>query len=218
MRISVVIPTLNEAEQIADTIASIPADPGVEILVADGGSRDDTRARAEGAGARVLDAPRGRGPQMNAGAAEAVGDVLVFLHADTRLPPDAFVLIRRVLQFPEVVGGAFRFSSDGRGFFYRFSTAGINLRTAVLRLPFGDQAIFVRAHTFDELGGYRDMPACEDLDFVRRLRGRGRLAVLPARITTSSRKWETHGKWKVYFHHIRTFFQYYLGRIPGHNE
>ena len=212
MRISVVIPTLNESEQIADTIASVPTDENVEVIVADGDSEDDTAARATAAGARVIEAPRGRGPQMNAGAQEATGDVLLFLHADTRLPFDALASIRRVLsRRTRVVGGAFRFRTDGRGFFYAFSRIGVNLRSFFFGLPFGDQAIFVRRADFEALSGYRDLKACEDLDLVRRLKRRGRVVLLRPFATSSSRKWEQHGRWRVYWHHIKTFTRYWRG-------
>lgn len=214
MRISVVIPTLNESDQIADTIASVPTDEDVEILVADGNSDDDTAAVATASGAQVIAAPRGRGPQMNAGAREATGQVLLFLHADTRLPFNALITIRRVLsQRPRVVGGAFRFRTDRRGLFYWFSRVGVNLRSILLRLPFGDQAIFVRRADFEALDGYLDLKACEDLDLVRRLKKRGRVAILRPFATTSARKWEEHGRLRVYWHHVKTFTKYYAGRL-----
>ena len=212
MQISVIIPTLEEADQIASTIGSVPTDPEVEIIVADGGSLDRTREIAADHGAQVFVAPPGRGPQMNAGARQARGEVLIFLHADTRLPYSALKDVRKAMEHPKVVGGAFRFRTDGQGLFYAISRIGVNVRSAWLGLPFGDQALFVRSSAFEKLDGYRDMPACEDLDLVRRLHRLGRVVLLASSATTSSRDWEEHGRGRVYWHHFSTFIKYYLGR------
>lgn len=222
MRVSVVIPALNEAEAIAASIAALP--PGAdEIVVADGGSEDGTRASAEKAGAKVISTPRGRGPQMNAGAAATTGDVIVFLHADTRLPPDAFDHVRRLLAEEEIAGGAFHLAIDGHGsfhggdtnanWFYAFTARNANIRSKVLGAPYGDQAFFVKRAAFDALGGFKAIPYCEDLDFIRRLRSQGRVVIAPAAVSTSGRRWEKHGKIRVTIRNGLLFFRFWLGRL-----
>lgn len=222
MRISVVIPTLNEAPNLAATLAAIP--PGAdEVVVADGGSDDATRDIAAGARAKVVAAPRGRGPQMNAGAAAATGDALVFLHADTRLSPDAFDLVRRLLSEPGVAGGAFHLAIEGNGafgtlpekpdFFYAFTARNANIRSKLLGAPYGDQAFFVTRSAFDALGGFRALPACEDLDFIRRLRHAGRVVMAPASASTSGRRWATQGRISLTVRNFILFLRYWLGRL-----
>lgn len=222
MRVSVVIPALNEAEAIAASIAALPAGAD-EIVVADGGSEDATRTSAEAAGAKVIAAPRGRGPQMNAGAAATSGDVLVFLHADTRLPPEAFDLVRGLLANDEVAGGAFHLAIDGHGsfhgpdsghnWFYAFTARNANIRSKLLGAPYGDQAFFVKRAAFDALSGYKTIPYCEDLDFIRRLRRQGRVIIAPAAVSTSGRRWEKHGRLRVTIRNGLLFFRFWLGRL-----
>lgn len=222
MRVSVVIPALNEAEAIAASIAALPAGAD-EIVVADGGSDDGTRASAEAAGAKVIAVPRGRGPQMNAGAAATTGDVIVFLHADTRLPADAFELVRGLLANEDVAGGAFHLAIDGHGsfhgpdtghnWFYAFTARNANIRSKLLGAPYGDQAFFVKRRAFDALAGYRNIPYCEDLDFIRRLRSQGRVIIAPAAVSTSGRRWEKHGRIRVTIRNGILFFRFWLGRL-----
>lgn len=212
MRIAVVIPALNEAERIADCIRAIPAGAD-EIVVSDGGSSDETRAAAESAGARVVTGARGRGPQMNAGAAATTAEGIVFLHADTRLPRDAFGLVREALTAPRVAGGAFHLTIDGDGWFYRFTARNANIRSKLAGAPYGDQAFFARRSAFEALGGYRDLPVCEDLDFIRRLRSHGRVVMLPAAVSTSARRWQTHGRARVTVRNSILFVRYFLGRL-----
>lgn len=211
MRISVVIPALNEAERIADCLRAIP--PGAEeVVVSDGGSTDATRDAAAAAGARVVTGARGRGPQMNAGAAATSGETLLFLHADTRLPADAFALVRETLASPAVAGGAFHLAIDGEGWFYRFTARNANIRSKLAGAPYGDQAFFVRRAAFDALGGYRDLPVCEDLEFIRRLRTRGRVRLAPAAVSTSARRWQQHGRLRVTVRNGLLFLRFFLLR------
>jgi len=222
VRVSVVIPALNEAAAIAASIAALPAGAD-EIVVADGGSDDGTRASAEKAGAKVISAPRGRGPQMNAGAAASTGDAIVFLHADTRLPADAFDLVRGLLANEDVAGGAFHLAIDGHGsfngpdtghnWFYAFTARNANIRSKLLGAPYGDQAFFVKRPAFDALSGYRNIPYCEDLDFIRRLRSQGRVIIAPAAVSTSARRWEKHGRLAVTIRNGLLFFRFWLGRL-----
>ena len=190
--ISVVIPTLNEAVEIEGALASVARQSGpMEVLVVDGGSADDTRARAERAGARVIEAPRGRARQMNAGAAAAGGSALLFLHADTRLPPAALDAVRAALDEPAVAGGCFRTSFDAGGFWMGVWTWRLWMRWH--RLAFGDRAPFVRRSAFEAVGGFPDQPLFEDLELVRRVRREGRFVFLDAAVVTSARRFRRHG-------------------------
>lgn len=192
MNLAVVIPALDEAGEVAGAIESASA-PGVEVLVVDGGSSDGTPERAAAAGARVIDSPPGRARQLAAGAREALADAIVFLHADTRLPAGFAAAVRDALRDPAVVGGAFRFGFDGSGAALRFVELGARLRGALFRLPYGDQAIFVRRRVLEEIGGVPQAPIMEDLDLVSAMRRRGRLAMLPLRATTSPRRYLAGG-------------------------
>ncbi len=199
--ISVIIPTLNEEstiEKALRTLSSHPDGGRFEVLVADGGSVDGTAVLARPF-ARVLSAPRGRAVQMNAGARAARGNVLLFIHADTRLPPDAFSLIRESLADPSCSGGAFRHGLDRGGFLYRLISFMSNLRVRWLGVIYGDQAPFVRREVFETLGGFREMEILEDADFTSRMRKSGRVKILKSPIVTSARRWERQGPWRTIF-------------------
>jgi rSAM/selenodomain-associated transferase 2 len=196
VRIAVVIPTLEEADRIAHSIESARS-PGVEIIVADGGSRDATRERAAAAGARVLSSEPGRGRQLAAGARATDADVVLFLHADTRLPPGWADALRSALGDPGVVGGAFAFRFAERGLALRVVEWGVRVRLALARLPYGDQALFARRSALEAIGGMPEAPIGEDLDLVRALGRRGRLALLPLPATTSARRYRERGVWRT---------------------
>ncbi len=191
--ISIVIPTLNEEVGIAATLRSALAQAGpAETLVADGGSTDDTRGVAERLGIRVIEAPRGRALQMAAGAADAQGDVVLFLHADTLLPPDALLLVREALADPTVVGGCFRTTfDDASNPFMRLWQARMWMRWH--RLAFGDRAPFVRRAVLGAVGGVPDQPIFEDLELVRNVRRIGRFVFLDAEVVTSGRRFRANG-------------------------
>ncbi len=194
--LSVIIPALNEASRIGPLIDRIiKAD--AEAIVADGQSDDATREIAAGHGARVVIAPRGRGRQMDAGARIARGQYLLFLHADTELPEGFARTVQQALKDPRVAIGAFRFALDARGAPFRLIEAGVRLRCALFRSPYGDQALFVRSDTFRELGGFGDAPIMEDLDFVRRTAKRGRVRIVQQTAVTSARRWQGAGVLKV---------------------
>lgn len=195
--VSVVIPALNEAAGIGAALASVARQPGpYEVLVADGGSDDGTpeavrRALPE---AHVVTGARGRARQMNAAAAEASGEILLFLHADTQLPPEALALVREAVAAPDAVGGCFRtrFAGDGAGSAWmRVWEAPVWMRW--WRLAFGDRALFCTREAFDASGGYREQPLFEDLDLVRDLRARGRFVFLDAPVQTSARRFARNG-------------------------
>jgi len=189
VRVSVVIPTLNEAASLPGVLAGLP-DGIAQVIVADGGSRDGTGALARSGGARVVESPPGRGGQMNAGAAVADGEVLLFLHADTRLPPDAVAHVARALADPRVVGGGFRLSIDSRDRFLGLVAASATLRTRLTGVFYGDQALFVRREVFVRMGGFDPFPLMEDVAFGRRLKREGRVVLLPVAAVTSARRWE----------------------------
>ncbi len=191
LKIGVVIPALNEAALIEDAIARLA---GVQVVVADGGSKDETRKIAKRAGAIVVTSTEGRGMQQNVGA-EALGgvDVILFLHADTVLPNDWQNDVRVLLARPAVSLGAFRLGIDHGQRHARIVEWGSNLRSRWLGLPYGDQALFLRRETFNKLGGYRALPIMEDFDIVRRSRRLGRIALAKSRVTTSARRWTQRG-------------------------
>jgi len=193
MRLSVIVPTLDEAGALAPTLAAA-RQPGMhELIVVDGGSRDETVAVARRLADHVLTAPRGRAAQMNAGAAVAEGDVFLFLHADTGLPPGYPALVAHGLEEAAVVGGRFDVRLDAPGFAYRFLGRAISARSRLTGVATGDQAIFVRRTVFARLGGYPPLPLMEDVAFCRALKRTGRLACLRATVVTSARRWERHG-------------------------
>jgi rSAM/selenodomain-associated transferase 2 len=188
--LSVVIPTLNESGAIESTLAAVGRLRAVgEVIVVDGGSSDSTAELARGAGARVLSAARGRGPQLHAGACAARGEVLWFLHADTRPPEDGAEEIAEALRDPGVVGGHFAISFDGPRRAARFLT-WLYPYLGWLGLCYGDSGIFVRRADYEAVGGFRPFPLFEDLDLLRRLRKRGRVARLAGAVVTSSRRFE----------------------------
>jgi rSAM/selenodomain-associated transferase 2 len=191
--ISVVVPALDEEAQIAAALASARA-PGVrEVIVVDGGSRDATVRVARQHADAVLSAPRGRAAQMNAGAAAARGDVLLFLHADTRLPPRFAAAVLAALADPAVVGGRFDLRLVPGTPLLRLVGALINLRSRLSRIATGDQALFVRRSVFEALGGFAALPLMEDVAFTGALKRRGRIACLREQVETSSRRWLRDG-------------------------
>ena len=200
MNIAVVIPALDEADRIGPTIQSALA-PEAQVLVVDGGSRDRTPEVAQEAGARVIASRPGRARQLQAGVAETRADAVLFLHADTRLPPGWAADVRGALADPAVVGGAFGFAfgpsdetlSRATRALLGFVAWGARLRQRFLRLPYGDQALFARRRTLEEIGGVPQVPLMEDLDLVAALRRRGALRLLPAPVTTSPRRYVAGG-------------------------
>jgi rSAM/selenodomain-associated transferase 2 len=189
--ISVIVPTLNEEAAIGACLAQLAARNPGEIVVADGGSADRTVALA-GAYARVVPAPAGRGAQMNAGARASSGDVLLFLHADSILDGAAFEAIREAMRDPAVAGGNFDIRYAGADRAARLFTLANRIRRRA-GIFYGDSGIFCRRSVFEALGGYRPWPLMEDYDFARRLRRRGRLALLDLPIFVSDRRWRRAG-------------------------
>lgn len=191
MRVGVVIPTLDEEPALLDGLPAVVA-VADRVVVSDGGSRDATAQVARRAGALFVAGPASRGGQLNRGAAALDTEILLFLHADTRLPAGALDEVRSAIAAGHVGGGfQVRFASDRRSL--ALGSRLVNLRTRWARIPLGDQAQFVRRDTFLELGGFQEWPILEDLDFIRRLRQRGRLAILAPPVATSARRFHRRG-------------------------
>lgn len=199
-RFSIVLPVLNEAATLPTLLDALARDfltgGHAELIVVDGGSTDGTRAIAEPFG-RVVEAPRGRARQMNVGAAQARGDILIFLHADTSLPRDAFAVLNAAFRNPSVVGGAFRVQFDTDALAYRLVAASITWRGIARRVFTGDQAYAIRRSAFESVGGFPDQPLMEDLEIVRSLRRVGRFVLLPGTVTTSARRHRQMGLGKT---------------------
>jgi rSAM/selenodomain-associated transferase 2 len=214
MRLSLVVPTLNEAPGIVATLAHLQYLRGLghELVVADGGSIDGTPSLAAPLADRVIGAPRGRARQMNAGAAVAGGDALLFLHADSRLPADALPRIESALAAH--AWGRFDVRIDGRPRLLCLVAALMNLRSRLTGIATGDQGMFVTRAAFAAAGGYPDQPLMEDIELSRRLKRLGPPACVRSRITTSGRRWEQHGLWPTILLMWRLRFDYWRG-VPA---
>ncbi|MEJ7849745.1 MAG: TIGR04283 family arsenosugar biosynthesis glycosyltransferase [Pyrinomonadaceae bacterium] len=212
--ISIILPTFNEAAEIEKTLAAVKRLGGnTEIIVADGGSNDKTAAIARQFGAIVVESPRGRGDQMRAAALKSSGEILWFVHADSRPSPVALNEIREALEDPSVVAGNFtlRFAGASRPakfmtWFYR------HIRK--IGLLYGDSGIFVRREAYDCVGGFKPLPLFEDLELVRRLRKIGKVVTLNAEILTSSRRFENRAFLPVFIRWILFQCLYWIGVSP----
>ena len=212
MRFSIIMPVLNEEailEQQLTHLTRLRSHHDCELLIVDGGSTDRT-TRIARPYARVITSPRGRATQMNAGAAVATGDVLIFLHADTLLPGDAFCAIEQALASPQIVGGAFRLCFNCNQWPYRLVAFTANLRSRVRKIFTGDQAYFVRASSFNAIGGFPDQPLMEDLEIITRLRKIGKVVLLPQYVTTSARRHEKIGLIRsvLFMWYLRTLYKF----------
>ena len=214
-KISIIIPVLNEAGYLAQTLAMAQTARNCEILVVDGGSWDGTLHLAETLGARVIAAKPGRSSQMNVGAVAASGDILLFLHGDTRLPEEFDRFVRETLAMPNTVAGAFRLAIDGNSPALRLVEWGVNLRSRLLQLPYGDQALFLTRATFHTLGGFPDLPIMEDFELVRQLRKLGMIRLLPVSVLTSGRRWQKLGIVKTTLINQLAIVAYLVGIAPA---
>jgi rSAM/selenodomain-associated transferase 2 len=197
-RLSIVVPVLDEAALIAGALAALAPlrAQGVQVIVADGGSRDGTVARCESAADVVITSPRGRARQMNAGARAATGDALLFLHADTSLPHDALALVHDALS--KHAWGRFDVRIDGRSRWLPVVAGLMNIRSRLSGMATGDQALFMRRDAYDAVGAFPDQALMEDIEMSKRLRRRfGAPACVRAKVITSGRRWDERGAWRT---------------------
>lgn len=216
--LSIIIPARNEEHTITSVLRSLSRQARIsdcEVIVVDGRSSDDTIAVASSFPfVRVVSCEPNRAKQMTFGAAQASAPALWFLHADSTLPDTLCVdHLLQALEEPEVVGGAFRFHLRGHDTYFRIVNGLVNLGSRVFRRTYGDQGIFVRTNAFRELGGFRDLGVCEDVDLVIRLRKIGRFMHLRQVVETSARTWQRHGKLPTTFFHLKQMFSFELRRV-----
>lgn len=213
--ISIVIPTLNEEDTIGPTLRRVHTqEEPFEILVVDGGSSDETRQYARVQDATVLSTEQGRAVQMNCGAEQASGDVLLFLHADTLLPPNALSAIRTLLADPRTTSGTFRLQFDRSTPLLRFYAWCT--QWPWIRLCFGDRGQFVRRSTFEAVGGYPEWPLFEDLELASKLKDHGGFRFLDASVTTSVRRFQKKGPLRQQLRNLYLWTHYMLGTDPEH--
>ncbi|MEA5602976.1 TIGR04283 family arsenosugar biosynthesis glycosyltransferase [Nostoc sp. UHCC 0252] len=213
-RISIIIPTLNEAKNIKEAIATTQPSTNIEVIVVDGGSQDDTVAIAQSLGVKVISSSPGRAVQMNAGAVAASGEILLFLHADTRLPIGFDEMVRTALQQSGIVAGAFKLRIDASLLSLRWVELGVNLRSQFCQMPYGDQAIFLTKTVFQQIGGFPELPIMEDFELMHRLKGIGRIVIIPTPVLTSARRWLQKGVFKTTLLNQLIIIAYLLGVSP----
>lgn len=209
-RLSVIIPARNEQDHLAATIASVLTAQDVEIIVADGLSTDQTVEIAAKFGVNVAESEPSRGLRLNVGARRARGDVILFLHADTILPPDYVSVVRQTLGWPGVSAGAFDLAIDAPGIPARVIEGGVRVRSRFFGRPYGDQVLFMSAQTYSDCGGFPDLPYVEDCAMLARLKSRGQIRIAFERVSTSARRWESRGwlrttllhQWLIVRHHL----------------
>jgi rSAM/selenodomain-associated transferase 2 len=224
MRISVIIPTLDEERTIMTLLAHTVSLGFDELIVVDGGSLDQTRQLVESykpsthlaaqSPVRLMTAPCGRARQMNEGAKASRGEILLFLHADTQLPDGAKTMIETALDDQQMVGGRFDVRFDRPSMWGTVISRMMNWRSRMSGIATGDQALFVRRPIFEQIGGFADIPLMEDINFSRRLKRKGASAALTATVTTSFRRWERHGPLRTILLMWALRFLYWIGVSP----
>ena len=220
MRLAIIIPVLNEAASIAATLDRLQPmrSRGAIVIVVDGGSHDDTPVRAAGLADGIVVAARGRALQMNAGARSepaTAADVLLFLHADTRLPDDADRIVLRALSNSDRCWGRFDVTLDAAGWPLRVVETMMNLRSRATGIATGDQAIFIERGSFVALEGFAPIALMEDIDFCRRARRLSPPLALHDRVLTSARRWQRHGVWRTVLLMWRLRLAYFFGADPA---
>lgn len=213
-RISVIVPTLNEGTYLPNCLKSIGSYPYVERIVVDGGSNDSTRQIARNFGCRVFQTNPNRSQQMNLGAHQSTGSIVVFLHADSCLPPDWVNEIMTSLDINNVVCGAFSLSISGNLKGRSWVEKLANLRSRVFQMPYGDQAIFLTKKTFLELGGFPDIPIMEDFQFIRSVKKKGVIHISRLKVTTSERRWKKLGILSTTIINQLVIIGFFLGVSP----
>jgi len=212
--ISIIIPTRNEADSIGKFLPELVSTPGVDVLVVDGGSTDNTVAVVKSLGVQVLSADTGKAAQMNAGAEAAQGDILLFLHGDTRLAPGFVEQVIDALSQPGVAAGAFKLAIDGKGFGLRIIEWLANFRARIMQMPYGDQGIFITTDMFSTVGGFPALPIMEDFELMRRLKRKGGIKILALPATTSARRWRKLGVLRTTLINQAIIIAYLLGVPP----
>ncbi|WP_013321303.1 TIGR04283 family arsenosugar biosynthesis glycosyltransferase [Gloeothece verrucosa] len=213
--ISLIIPVLNEASTLEKTVLRLLDDTEIEIIVVDGGSQDETVKISQALGVKVFCCNQtGRAHQMNIGASTATGEILIFLHADTILPQDYKHWVKTTLSNPKIIAGAFELKIDSEKLSLRLVEAMVNLRSRFLSLPYGDQAFFLYASVFRDMGGFANMPIMEDYEFIQRLRRKGKISIAPVSVITSDRRWRKLGVIKTTLINQLIIIGYYLGISP----
>ena len=214
-RFSIIIPVLHETEVIntqLESLKHIATDEPFEIIVVDGSPTQDTLRVISETNVKKYSCQQGRGRQMNEGASRATGGILVFLHADTFLPPDAFSLITTALKDSQYVGGAFTIKAQSQTLFPRMAYAFSTLRSQITRTPYGDQVIFLRKSYFNAIGRYKDIPLMEDVELMRRIKKKkGEIIILPTPVITSDRRWNQEGLFYTALRDTIIIFLYWCG-------
>ncbi len=210
-----IIPVLNEAERILATLSVVLSRTQVEVIVVDGGSQDTTVEKVQSVGVKVICSAPGRAQQMNAGAVLATGDVLLFLHGDTRLPDDFPRWIEECLSQVGVCAGAFQLRFDDADWRLRVVEWGVKWRSQVLQFPYGDQGLFLSRQLFHELGGFPLLPMMEDFALIHRLRQRGKIAIAPVPVLTSARRYRQLGIGKTVTLNQLAIAAYFWGVPPA---
>ncbi|WP_196794894.1 TIGR04283 family arsenosugar biosynthesis glycosyltransferase [Richelia intracellularis] len=214
VKISIIIPTLNEVEHIKSTLTTIKDSQNVELIVVDGGSGDGTIELIQNLGLPLIISPPGRAIQMNTGALASTGDILLFLHADTHLPPKFDTMIRQTLVKPGVVAGAFSLKIDSELPSLRLVERGVSWRSQLWQMPYGDQAIFIKRGVFQAVGGFPNIPIMEDFELICHLKCRGSIVTLQVPVVTSARRWLKMGVWQTTLMNQVIIIAYSLGISP----
>lgn len=214
MTLSIIVPVLNEAHALPQLLERLLPLHGSELIIADGGSDDGSADIAQCAGCTLVRSARGRARQMNAGAARARGEILLFLHADTQLPDGAAALIAQALSGGASCWGRFDVRIAGRALMLPVVARMMNLRSRLTGIATGDQAMFVSRAAFDAVGGFPDQPLMEDVELSKRLRALSRPACIARCATTSGRRWEAHGVWRTMLLMWRLRWKYWRG-VPA---
>ncbi|NJL78317.1 MAG: glycosyltransferase family 2 protein [Richelia sp. RM2_1_2] len=213
-KISIIIPTLNESKNIKATLASTQKSTNIEVIVVDGGSQDNTVDIVESLGVKVITGYQNRACQMNAGAINATGDILLFLHADTLLPANFDAMIRIGLQQAKIVAGAFSLRINAPQTGLRLVEWGVKCRSKWLQMPYGDQGIFITKKIFNDIGGFPELPIMEDFELVRHLKRLGKITLIPVPVITSPRRWLKKGVWQTTLINQIVIIAYFLGVSP----